>query len=132
MDRFGCFIYLFKQKTAYELRISDWSSDGCSSDLRGAAPGTAARRAGWTGASASVPDTPRPPATRPSAGRAGRVRAAGPSRARPRWLDPKGVVWGKRVVVPVDRGGSRINQKKKCIARETKVTSQNTTLLKTH
>src|SRR3546814_10103015 len=86
MDRFGCFIYLFKQKTAYELRISDWSSDGCSSDLRGAAPGTAARRAGWTGASASVPDPPRPPATRPSAGRAGRVRAAGPSRARPRWL----------------------------------------------
>src|SRR3546814_9082009 len=25
--------YLFKQKTAYELRISDWSSDVCSSDL---------------------------------------------------------------------------------------------------
>src|SRR3546814_1429776 len=25
---------LFKQKTAYELRISDWSSDVCSSDLR--------------------------------------------------------------------------------------------------
>src|SRR3546814_7931820 len=27
---FGCF---FKQQTAYELRISDWSSDVCSSDL---------------------------------------------------------------------------------------------------
>src|SRR3546814_8431941 len=26
--------YVFKQKTAYELRISDWSSDVCSSDLR--------------------------------------------------------------------------------------------------
>src|SRR3546814_978320 len=26
---------LFKQKTAYEMRISDWSSDVCSSDLRG-------------------------------------------------------------------------------------------------
>src|SRR3546814_2863363 len=26
-------IVFFKQKTAYELRISDWSSDGCSSDL---------------------------------------------------------------------------------------------------
>src|SRR3546814_7116930 len=26
-------LFLFKQKTAYELRISDWSSDGCSSDL---------------------------------------------------------------------------------------------------
>src|SRR3546814_16388384 len=27
------FILFFKQKTAYELRISDWSSDVCSSDL---------------------------------------------------------------------------------------------------
>src|SRR3546814_7223156 len=27
------FIFFFKQKTAYELRISDWSSDVCSSDL---------------------------------------------------------------------------------------------------
>src|SRR3546814_9298015 len=25
--------FLFKQKTAYEMRISDWSSDVCSSDL---------------------------------------------------------------------------------------------------
>src|SRR3546814_5856471 len=29
---FVCFFF-FKQKTAYELRISDWSSDVCSSDL---------------------------------------------------------------------------------------------------
>src|SRR3546814_7004099 len=40
-------VVLFKQKTAYELRISDWSSDVCSSDL-----GTWRRcvpelRAGW-------------------------------------------------------------------------------------
>src|SRR3546814_11516531 len=27
-----CFVY-FKQKTAYDMRISDWSSDVCSSDL---------------------------------------------------------------------------------------------------
>src|SRR3546814_6225534 len=27
--------FFFKQKTAYELRISDWSSDVCSSDLAG-------------------------------------------------------------------------------------------------
>src|SRR3546814_3248910 len=26
-------IFFFKQKTAYEMRISDWSSDVCSSDL---------------------------------------------------------------------------------------------------
>src|SRR3546814_3068073 len=31
---FGCFFFFFKQKTAYEMRISDWSSDVCSSDLR--------------------------------------------------------------------------------------------------
>src|SRR3546814_15258756 len=27
------FLFFFKQKTAYEVRISDWSSDVCSSDL---------------------------------------------------------------------------------------------------
>src|SRR3546814_5867976 len=31
--------FFFKQKTAYEMRISDWSSDVCSSDLDGAQPG---------------------------------------------------------------------------------------------
>src|SRR3546814_12754267 len=29
------FFFFFKQKTAYEMRISDWSSDVCSSDLGG-------------------------------------------------------------------------------------------------
>src|SRR3546814_7789899 len=29
-----CLFFFFKQKTAYEMRISDWSSDVCSSDLR--------------------------------------------------------------------------------------------------
>src|SRR3546814_9363886 len=28
------FFFFFKQKTAYEMRISDWSSDVCSSDLK--------------------------------------------------------------------------------------------------
>src|SRR3546814_3705937 len=28
-----CMCFFFKQKTAYEMRISDWSSDVCSSDL---------------------------------------------------------------------------------------------------
>src|SRR3546814_1761058 len=31
-----CCFFFFKQKTAYEMRISDWSSDVCSSDLVGA------------------------------------------------------------------------------------------------
>src|SRR3546814_7774815 len=31
---FCCYcLFFFKQKTAYEMRISDWSSDVCSSDL---------------------------------------------------------------------------------------------------
>src|SRR3546814_12967245 len=39
--------FFFKQKTAYEMRISDWSSDVCSSDLplaiiTGVGPGTGA------------------------------------------------------------------------------------------
>src|SRR3546814_10865489 len=31
----GMMFFFFKQKTAYEMRISDWSSDVCSSDLVG-------------------------------------------------------------------------------------------------
>src|SRR3546814_7561564 len=34
---FGVLFFFFKQKTAYEMRISDWSSDVCSSDLPPAA-----------------------------------------------------------------------------------------------
>src|SRR3546814_16922290 len=50
----GCFF--FKQKTAYEMRISDWSSDVCSSDrlqqraVRGGRAGRRARRALLAGA----------------------------------------------------------------------------------
>src|SRR3546814_2957757 len=37
-------VFFFKQKTAYEMRISDWSSDVCSSDLDVLAAALAARR----------------------------------------------------------------------------------------
>src|SRR3546814_2224417 len=37
-DAVHCFL-LFKQNTAYEMRISDWSSDVCSSDLAARAGG---------------------------------------------------------------------------------------------
>src|SRR3546814_2697626 len=37
-------IFFFKQKTAYERRISDWSSDVCSSDLYGNQRGIEAAR----------------------------------------------------------------------------------------
>src|SRR3546814_12004754 len=37
--------FVFKQKTAYEMRISDWSSDVCSSDLKDAVDRRIERRA---------------------------------------------------------------------------------------
>src|SRR3546814_1163247 len=41
----GMFVvfFFFKQKTAYEMRISDWSSDVCSSDLLDAVRSTQRR-----------------------------------------------------------------------------------------
>src|SRR3546814_3835477 len=42
----GCYVLFFKQKTAYEMRISDWSSDVCSSDLIW---GVVSRPDFWTG-----------------------------------------------------------------------------------
>src|SRR3546814_3649947 len=36
--------FFFKQKTAYEMRISDWSSDVCSSDLGALGGGRGGRR----------------------------------------------------------------------------------------
>src|SRR3546814_14479738 len=39
-----CLFFFFKQKTAYEMRISEWSSDVCSSDLSGQGAGNADRK----------------------------------------------------------------------------------------
>src|SRR3546814_1264422 len=63
------FFFFFKQKTAYEMRISDWSSDVCSSDLDGSparfcrhSPAAAgfdrAGRAGTDGAAQPLADDP--------------------------------------------------------------------------
>src|SRR3546814_18776435 len=100
-----------KQKTAYEMRISDWSSDVCSSDLRNTGAGTAGRRpAGEHGADAGFQMVARPvgrPARdvqsrrRPGAGGAGRR----PGRAAAA-VDLQNVEEGKRVPVRVDFGGS--------------------------
>src|SRR3546814_16588991 len=87
-------IFLFKQKTAYEMRISDWSSDVCSSDLSwsrsSSAPssGIAARSIGQSRTSCAMPSWSR--------------SSSAPSR------DRKSVVSGKSVYVRVDLGGRRI------------------------
>src|SRR3546814_7493527 len=50
-----CFFFFFKQKTAYEMRISDWSSDVCSSDLNAPSTPTCSH----VGGSPSVPSGKR-------------------------------------------------------------------------
>src|SRR3546814_10734914 len=64
--------FFFKQKTAYEMRISDWSSDVCSSDLAargGDSPGAGASRSGLAGirsrGTTRPPSPPRAAALRP-------------------------------------------------------------------
>src|SRR3546814_6540769 len=44
---FFVLFFFFKQKTAYEMRISDWSSDVCSSDLGGTGVNVLAARREW-------------------------------------------------------------------------------------
>src|SRR3546814_13670360 len=73
--------FFFKQKTAYEMRISDWSSDVCSSDLvahahRGAPFGRARHRARYRADRR---------AAQPACGR----RAGYPGRARCRAVPPR-------------------------------------------
>src|SRR3546814_4146911 len=47
--------FFFKQKTAYEMRISDWSSDVCSSDLAGVFPTHRSHLRGATAYSGALP-----------------------------------------------------------------------------
>src|SRR3546814_3559526 len=49
-------VFFFKQKTAYEMRISDWSSDVCSSDLGSPDAGACASGNGlsWPGSGKGV------------------------------------------------------------------------------
>src|SRR3546814_16013217 len=95
-------LFFFKQKTAYEMRISDWSSDVCSSDLN-------LNRwylrldfgCGFQAAHVRDFDSP---SRRSLGNQRQRLR---PSR------DRKSVVSGKSVSVRVDLGGRRIIKKKK-------------------
>src|SRR3546814_4673937 len=84
-------IFFFKQKTAYEMRISDWSSDVCSSDLR--VGGIAARReaplgldrdVGRIGAARQLSDMDTAIAVRGDDPLGGRLLLAGPPRRRER------------------------------------------------
>src|SRR3546814_19847544 len=108
--------FVCKHKTAYEMRISDWSSDVCSSDLRSSSISTAhwpTRRAIFAKRQTSF-------SPRMGVG-AFRKRAYAISWAAARACclsadllkreDRKSVVSGKSVSVSVDHGGRRILKK---------------------
>src|SRR3546814_11809948 len=96
------YFFFFKQKTAYEMRISDWSSDVCSSDLYG-------NSQGWVRLARSPPPIPFPLPTRPS----WKPPPATPRLRATRRSEERRV--GKSVSVRVDLGGRRIIKKKKHI-----------------
>src|SRR3546814_11031488 len=114
-----CCVFFFKQKTAYDMRISDWSSDVCSSDLGAGRAADVAMAAllrhvgalddqGWT----ALGDTPARPTLKNVRGTAvGAIRTAGlgPGDAG----DRKNGASGKSVAGRVALGGRRIMQKKK-------------------
>src|SRR3546814_18821855 len=105
------FFFFFKQKTAYEMRISDWSSDVCSSDLVQQTSATRARlrsRQAWKNRPAQINGARTSGTARLS------MPAAPPgSHSGMPARDRKSVVEGKRVSVRVDIGGRRLNKKKK-------------------
>src|SRR3546814_11026373 len=118
MRSFVCFFC--KQKTAYEMRISDWSSDVCSSDLLATrvvslcsqpacSRGDRSRRAVAACARLSQRQGVASWAAGPR-DRAATARPAPTTRHRP---DRKSVEEGKRVSVRVDLAGRRIIKQKK-------------------
>src|SRR3546814_5961667 len=100
------FFFFFKQKTAYEMRISDWSSDVCSSDLGLRCRSAPARTAFEirSRVDAGVRTVGRPAADHRQLRR--------PYRRDPA-ADRESVVEGKSVSVRVDLGGLRSIKKKK-------------------
>src|SRR3546814_16248791 len=95
------------------MRISDWSSYVCSSDLGGVRPARQRRRAHRQARSRSPLEWPRGEDSRSDRVR-GLGRGGGPLWRR---LDRKSVVEGKRVSGRVACGGGRIIKKKKMITR---------------
>src|SRR3546814_14176314 len=109
--------FFFRQKTAYEMRISDWSSDVGSSDL---ATEWLAQR--LEGLRSQVRDSERAaelfrstPGLQSSAGTKINEQQLSELHAQlilARATDRKSAVWGMSVSVRVDRGGRRIVKKK--------------------
>src|SRR3546814_19241361 len=106
-------LFVFKQKTAYEMRISDWSSDVCSSDLSPAGAADATARLLLPPRIAGRPRANRSRLRRLQAAAGGQPRRPGRRTLLAREpADRKSAVSGKSVSVLVDPGGRRIINKK--------------------
>src|SRR3546814_15462654 len=98
------YVFFFKQKTAYELRISDWSSDVCSSDLHIQALVIEQRHGDGRGTEQIDQREHCPiPAQAPC-----QQTGIGAKHGQHPEQDRKSVVEGKSVSVRVDLGGRRI------------------------
>src|SRR3546814_9024745 len=95
------FLFFFKQKTAYEMRISDWSSDVCSSDLHHTPESPAS-----PGCEALLTPESTPAESPPGGAR--RHCSAGAPATRRSPGDRKSGVSGTSVSVRVDLGGRSI------------------------
>src|SRR3546814_6975058 len=95
--------FFFKQKTAYEMRISDWSSDVCSSDLE-----TDQKPAPDANISAIAPDTGQAP---PVIGVAPPMQAAAAPADEPSSPQPVQAVRTEIAadLPPADRKSTRLN-----------------------
>src|SRR3546814_16218293 len=101
----GITFFFFKQKTSYEMRISDWSSDVCSSDLGEVAVESQQRQVGDAADREPWPGDRMAERALGSNGRHAHHR-------REAEQDRKSVMQGKSVSVRVDIGGRRINTQK--------------------
>src|SRR3546814_16825128 len=113
------------------MRISDWSSDVCSSDLSRSRPRADRGRRTAAGRPAARPAAPRPPCPSVRAAAAGLPPEGYGRRPASPAGDRKSVVEGKSVSVRVDLGGRRIIKKKKK-QRIPKTPTKANNLQKTH
>src|SRR3546814_13645271 len=104
-------VFFSKQKTAYEMRISDWSSDVCSSDLHGEDVGAVAVDQFGERDVGRRPDIDRQPLRPRRQGHLHRGDRFGGGDMNRHSVDRKSVVSGKSVSVRVYLGGRRIIKK---------------------
>src|SRR3546814_16782805 len=102
-------LFFFKQKTAYEMRISDWSSDVCSSDLALGGIRLACNQVLYHLRDRAIEQDVLPHCERERMAVVGYTPLARGGFMRG---DRKSVVEGKSVSVSVDLGGRRVIKEK--------------------